>query len=130
MDRPTKRKRIRNVVITQKVRFDWGMQFLVFVNFSLLVITASDKLRGILPFHLGTNQLLIVMIPLAFIGTWLFGFFLDVVVKFPQQQMNVINERNPYIMELVANTRKIHKDQKDIKQRIRELEGLINGHYK
>lgn len=76
--------KLREFFFKQKYRFDLGLQFLVFINFALLIITASDKIRTIL--NLKTTELILILLPLAFIGTWLFGYFLDRVVKSPQAQ--------------------------------------------
>ena len=74
----------RDFVFRQKYRFDLGLQFLVFVNFALLVITAGDKLRQL--FGWKTSESLLLLLPLAFIATWGFGYFLDKVVRSPQAQ--------------------------------------------
>lgn len=76
--------KLRELFFKQKYRFDLGLQFLVFVNFALLVITASDKLRQYFGFR--ASESLIIFLPAAFIATWLFGYFLDKVVKSPQAQ--------------------------------------------
>ncbi len=83
----------RNFFVEQKYRFDLGTQFLVYVNFSLLIITASDKIKSIIPFRI--HELLIILVPLAFIGTWIFGYFLDRVVKYPQTQSRTAEKRSP-----------------------------------
>lgn len=73
----------REVFFAQKYRFDLGQSFLVVVNFTLLIITASDKLQ--LFFGIPRlRSLLIVIVPLGFIGVWLFGYFMDKVVRAAQ----------------------------------------------
>ena len=52
---------------SQKYRFDLGNQFLAMVNFALLIIAASDKLR----YYTGVQRawmLVAVAVPLGFLG--------------------------------------------------------------
>lgn len=57
-----------------------GQSFLVIVNFTLLIITASDKLQIILGIP-RLRSLLILIVPLGFILVWLFGYFMDKIVR-------------------------------------------------
>ncbi|MFA6469180.1 MAG: hypothetical protein WCW35_09790 [Bacteroidota bacterium] len=79
----TRLARWREVFFAQKYRFDLGQSFLVIVNFTLLIITASDKLQIFLGIP-RLRSLLIVIVPLGFVGVWLFGFFMDRVVRAAQ----------------------------------------------
>lgn len=72
----------REIFFAQKYRFDLGQSFLVIVNFALLIITASDKLQ--IFFGLRLRSLLILIVPLGFIGVWVFGYFMDKVVRAAQ----------------------------------------------
>lgn len=72
----------RETFFAQKYRFDLGQSFLVVVNFTLLIVTASDKLQMF--FGIPLKSLLSVIVPLAFIGVWLLGYFMDKVVRAPQ----------------------------------------------
>lgn len=72
----------REIFFAQKYRFDLGQSFLVVVNFALLIITASDKLQ--IFFGLRLRSLLILIVPLGFIGVWVFGYFMDKVVRAAQ----------------------------------------------
>ncbi len=73
----------REFFFAQKYRFDLGQSFLVIVNFTLLIITASDKLQ--LFFGIPRlRELLFVIVPLGFLGVWLFGYFMDRVVRAAQ----------------------------------------------
>lgn len=75
--------RWREVFFTQKYRFDLGQSFLTILNFMLLIITASDKLM--LFFGIPRlRSLLVVIVPLGFFGVWLFGTFMDRVVRAAQ----------------------------------------------
>jgi hypothetical protein len=72
--------RWREFFFAQKYRFDLGQSFLVIVNFTLLIITASDKLQIILGIP-RLRSLLILIVPLGFILVWLFGYFMDKIVR-------------------------------------------------
>jgi len=75
--------RWREFFFAQKYRFDLGQSFLVIVNFTLLIITASDKLQII--FGIGRlRSLLILIVPLGFLAVWLFGYFMDKLVRAAQ----------------------------------------------
>jgi hypothetical protein len=73
----------REIFFAQKYRFDLGQSFLVILNFTLLIITASDKLQIFFGIP-RLRSLLIVIVPLGFIGVWVFGFFMDKVVRAAQ----------------------------------------------
>lgn len=75
--------RWREIFFAQKYRFDLGQSFLVILNFTLLIIAASDKLQIFFGIP-RLRSLLIVIVPLGFIGVWLFGFFMDRVVRAAQ----------------------------------------------
>ena len=79
----TRLARWREIFFAQKYRFDLGQSFLVILNFTLLIITASDKLQIFFGIP-RLRSLLIVIVPLGFIGVWLFGFFMDRVVRAAQ----------------------------------------------
>ena len=72
--------RWREIFFSQKYRFDLGQSFLVILNFTLLIITASDKLMIFFGIP-RLRELMVVIIPLGFIGVWLFGFFMDKIVR-------------------------------------------------
>lgn len=73
----------REKFFAQKYRFDLGQSFLVVINFTLLIITASDKLQIFFGIP-RLRSLLIVIVPVGFIGVWLFGYFMDKVVRAAQ----------------------------------------------
>jgi hypothetical protein len=70
-------------LLNQKYRFDLGHQFLVFLNFTLLVIAASDKLRYYTNIP-RTWMLVAAAVPFGFVSVWLFGLFLDKVVRYSE----------------------------------------------
>ena len=75
--------RWREFFFAQKYRFDLGQSFLVIVNFTLLIITAGDKLQ--IFFGIPRLRSLIILIaPLGFLGVWIFGYFMDKVVRAAQ----------------------------------------------
>lgn len=84
----------RDYFSEQKYRFDLGRQFLTYANFVLLIVAASDKIQTVIPLRI--TQLVLIAVPLAFIGSWLFGYFLDEIVRFPQSQMLVSEKRSPH----------------------------------
>jgi hypothetical protein len=84
----------RDYFTEQKYRLDLGRQFLTYVNFILLIVAASDKLQTVLPLRI--REMLLLAVPLAFIGSWAFGYFLDQVVKFPQSQILVSESRSSH----------------------------------
>lgn len=73
----------REIFFAQKYRFDLGQSFLVIANFTLLIITASDKLQIFFGIP-RLRSLLIVIVPLGFVGVWMFGYFMDRVVRAAQ----------------------------------------------
>ena len=75
--------RWREFFFSQKHRFDLGQSFLVVVNFTLLIITASDKLQHFLGVP-NLRSLLIIIVPLGFTGVWFFGYFMDKIVRAAQ----------------------------------------------
>ena len=109
--------RWREVFFAQKYRFDLGQSFLVVVNFTLLIITASDKLQ----IFFGIPRLrtvLIVIVPLGFVGVWLFGYFMDKVVRAAQMAERQSLKRS----ELWVR----HNDQMDrIEEELRQMRTLL-----
>jgi len=75
--------RWREFFFAQKYRFDLGQSFLVIVNFTLLIITASDKLQIFFGIP-RLRSLIILIVPLGFLAVWIFGYFMDKVVRAAQ----------------------------------------------
>jgi len=75
--------RWREFFFAQKYRFDLGQSFLVIVNFTLLIITASDKLQIFFGIP-RLRSLLIVIVPAGFVCVWVFGYFMDKTVRAAQ----------------------------------------------
>ena len=99
----------------QKYRFDLGQQFLTVINFSLLLITASDKLRYYT--NIPRTWMLVTMaVPLGFCGVWLFGLFLDKVVRYGQasnleslKRNTAWEEQQQMLMQIQKNVELIRK---------------------
>lgn len=113
--------RWREPFFAQKYRFDLGQSFLVVVNFTLLIITASDKLQTFFGIP-NLRTALVLIVPLGFVGVWLFGYFMDKIVRAPQmterqtlkrseiwtkhtQQMDRIEEELRHVRKLLEQNR-------------------------
>lgn len=107
----------REVFFAQKYRFDLGQSFLVVINFTLLIITASDKLQVFFGIP-RLRSLLIVLIPLGFVGVWLFGYFMDRVVRAAQMAERQSMKRS----EVWA---KHHEQMDRLERQIGELKELV-----
>ena len=109
--------RWREIFFSQKYRFDLGQSFLVILNFTLLIITASDKLMIFFGIP-RLRELMVVIIPIGFLGVWLFGFFMDKIVRAGQMA-----ERQSVKRSEVWHH---HNEQMDrIEQEMRELKELL-----
>jgi len=107
--------RWREMFFAQKYRFDLGQSFMVILNFTLLIITASDKLM----IFFGVprlRELLVFLIPLGFIGVWLFGFFMDKIVRAAQmnerqaiQRSEVWHQHNEQMDRIERELKRIRK---------------------
>jgi len=109
--------RWREFFFAQKYRFDLGQSFLVIVNFTLLIITASDKLQIFFGIP-RLRSLLILIVPLGFLSVWFFGYFMDKVVRAAQMSERQSIKRS----ELWAH----HNAQMDrIEQELKELKNIL-----
>ena len=87
-------KKARDFAAEQWWRFLLGLQMLTLVNFALLVITASDKLKIVIPVEY-TSELVFIMVPLGLLGAWFVGMVLEKYIKFPQAQERAAKKRSP-----------------------------------
>jgi hypothetical protein len=87
----------------QKYRFDLGYQFMTFVNFILLVVVTAKSLG------FQALPVLILAIPLAFVGVWCWGYFLDRVMNAQQTNEKIWFDRSPINKEHIRKTEEIHK---------------------
>lgn len=109
--------RWREFFFAQKYRFDLGQSFLVVVNFTLLIIAASDKLQIILGIP-RLRSLLILIVPIGFILVWVFGYFMDKVVRAAQMAERQAIKRSEVWVQ--------HNTQMDrIESQINELKDLL-----
>lgn len=80
--------KFRSAFFREKYRFDQGNAFLVFLNFSLLVISLVKQSNG-------NSQMISWYVLLGFLGTWILGYFLDRVVKVQEASEKVVLKRSP-----------------------------------
>ena len=107
----------REFFFAQKYRFDLGHSFMVIVNFTLLIITASDKLQ--LFFGIDRLRLLIVLIvPLGFIFVWGFGFFMDKVVRAGQMAERQAVRRSELWTNHIEQMDRIERQLLELRQRL------------
>jgi len=111
--------RWREIFFAQKYRFDLGQSFLVIINFTLLIITASDKLS--LFFGIPRlRSLILLIVPIGFLSVWLFGYFMDKVVRAAQMAERQSMKRSE------VWTR--HNEQMDKMEReLHEIKSLLKG---
>ena len=109
-------KKLRAGFYSQKYRFDLGLQLLTFVNFALLVITASQTLKAYFGIPKITD-LLVIAIPLAFIGVWVVGYFLDTVVKQQQQTEEEYSKRSVLWQKNFEQQKQILDELKRLRKR-------------
>lgn len=83
---------IRKLFFHHKYRFDTGYQFLTFINFFLLNVTAADQLKKWLHIQY-TAVLLLMVIPCSLFGVYLFGWLLD-SLRYWQGYNSAANDRN------------------------------------
>lgn len=91
---------IMNWLARQKFRFDLGQGFLALVNFSLLAITASDKIASVIGISAMVTVLLLV--PFSLCSVWLLGLTLD-KSGFAKAYQAEQNHRNEMLKSLIKN---------------------------
>lgn len=95
----------RDRIVVAKYHIDLGYSLMGYVNFLLLIITASSH---IIPFlekfglKFEVIQLLIIAIPAMLISVWLVGIILDRVVKLPQTAAKEGELRSPLAADIRA----------------------------
>lgn len=98
--------RIASILFAQKFRFDLGYSCLGLINFTLLLITASDKIKPWLRIE-RTSTFVVVAVVGGFFCVWLFGFFLDRVLKYNENYSNAQHKRNPHALENYERLKRI-----------------------
>lgn len=113
--------RWREFFFAQKYRFDLGQSFLVIVNFTLLIITASDKLSIFFGIP-RLRSLLMLIVPIGFIGVWVFGYFMDKIVKAGQMAERQAMKR--------SEVWTLHNEQMDrLEREIQEMKMLMEKNF-
>lgn len=99
-----------------KFRLDNAVSFLVFANFILLSITASEPIQNFLSSRFGWQfemySVVGVLVITIIVCAFLFGFILDKFLHYTQNTMTIQNSRNPELTEILRNTRKILRRKK------------------
>ena len=90
-------------LLTGSIVFPW-------INFSLLVLATSDKLKMAIPVN--TMFLYIIFLPLAFFTVWFIGWFLDSVMKINRSIIEQNTERTPLYKEIIERLERIEKKVK------------------
>lgn len=80
-------------LLEQKYILDMGFQLWPLVNFALLIIATSDKLKSWLGLS-STLVLLVIAIPSAFVAVWAFGKVLD-RNRYMEEYIEAQSRRNP-----------------------------------
>jgi hypothetical protein len=111
--------RWREIFFSQKYRFDLGQSFLVILNFTLLIITASDKLMIFFGIP-RLRELLVVIIPMGFLGVWLFGFFMDKIVRAGQMAERQSVRRSEVWFHHNEQMNRVEQQLAELRQLIRE----------
>lgn len=111
--------RWRETFFAQKYRFDLGQSFLVVANFTLLIITASDKLQIFFGIP-RLRSLLIVIVPVGFIGVWLFGYFMDKVVRAAQMSERQTVRRSEVWTRHNEQMDRIENEMREIRRMLEE----------
>ena len=100
-------EKIRRWIIEQYFRVLISLSFITFINFILLVIAASDKLKTFLPFD--TIYILLIIVPTTILSTWFIGYLLDTKVKYMQQMTKTQTERHPPMLEMLERVKRIEE---------------------
>jgi uncharacterized membrane protein YraQ (UPF0718 family) len=111
--------KFRQIFFREKYRFDQGNSFLVFVNFSLLVITLVKLTNG------NFNSVFYYII-FGLIGTWLLGYFLDKVVKIQEIQEEVLLERSPIWQEAFQYHNKHEQKLEKLTNKLESIEKRLS----
>lgn len=113
--------RWREFFFAQKYRFDLGQSFLTVVNFTLLIITASDKLM----IFFGVPRLytlVVALVPIGFVGVWLFGLFMDKVVRAAQMAERQTVRRSEVWTKHNEQMDRMERDLQEIRRQLQQEE--------
>lgn len=99
---------------TEKFRFEIGKQYLVYINFALLIVAASREIQNYI--DVSTPVLVVLGVPAAFVGSWVLGVFLDRLFNFPGLEMEVKTRRNPHMKEISRQLKEIQKEMAELRK--------------
>ena len=117
----------REFFFEQKYRFDVGQSFLVVVNFTLLMISASDKLMIFFGIP-RLRSLLVYIAPICLVLVWLFGYFMDRIVRAGQMVERQQMRRSEVWVKHTEQMDRIEKRLNEVAQRVER--GTIDLHAK
>lgn len=98
--------RIANFLFAQKFRFDLGRDFMGVINFGLLLVAASDKLKSWFGID-KTSTFVVLAVAGGFFCVWLWGFFMDRVMRYNENYSNAQHKRNPHALENYERLKRI-----------------------
>jgi len=102
----------------EKYRFDQGNAFLIFLNFSLLVISLVKQNNG-------NPSMIAWYVIIGFAGTWLLGFYLDKIVRVQDISERVAFKRSPIWKENFSHHSQINKKIEKINKKINNIHRLV-----
>jgi hypothetical protein len=110
----TLKEKINFLFFEQNYRFNIGYKVIALVNFSLLILTNSDRMIKMFPdFIKGwmnatgypTLVILGIFVPAGFVFVWFVGYILDKFFNYEDNLLTQRNKRDPQISEILKNTR-------------------------
>ena len=105
------KERFVKFFVMQKFRFDMAAQFLVFINFALLSITASrdvhEFLADVLHIYMSRYIVICILAFLTFFLTWFVGYILDTKMQYWQKITLIQGDRHPYLIDILKTVNKI-----------------------
>lgn len=108
----------RNIFFREKYRFDQGNAFLVFLNFTLLVVSLVRQGNG-------NEHLVFYYVILGFAGTWVLGYFLDKVVRVQDAQEKIAFKRSPIWKENFSH-HNLHKTKiNEVHKKLEQIEKIV-----
>lgn len=109
--------KLRDKLVRMKFEFDIGISFMSFLTFSLLVIAASDGIQKV--WKIPTSIIWIILVPMAFAGTWLFGLILEKFFKFQTVYNQTQNDKVPQMIILIDGIKDIQSKLNKMEDRFR-----------
>ena len=96
-------------IVKSKYYLDIGMSVFPIVNFVLLIIAASDNLRNMFPFHIGTDVLILALTPTTLVGVFCLGYMLDKHLNYRKILQEEDWQRNKLFMDMKSDLEDIKK---------------------